>query len=342
MDLHRPRAVYQRANTDEYERDDYELGSIASIQSFNSTKTDQARLLDFSPDFLLPSPPLVSLKASWQAAIRRAAPKQLHGWKLGALGASILAGFSLVINIIVAAWLGSHKQESGLVEVYNGSCEKVAVLDLWSHLAINVLSTLLLGGSNYCMQCLCAPTRADVDRAHQRWRYVDVGVPSFRNLITIPRFKAVLWWILALSSIPLHLLYNSALYKSIVTNDYNIVFAQESFLDGVLTYNNTWDISNAVDLKAIQRNITTDAGNRYERLDKASCIKTYATDFIDKRRNLVFILSPGNATIEASNFSVYDLHHYIYDATYSYLNDNYRSDGLSTEIGSVSASPYQW
>jgi hypothetical protein len=37
---------------------------------------------------------------------------------------------------------GSHQKGAVLVEVYHGDCDVVADLNLWSHLAINVLSTL--------------------------------------------------------------------------------------------------------------------------------------------------------------------------------------------------------
>ena len=340
MELLQPRAVYRRANSDDPTSlsDDYELVSVRSIQSFTS-KNDHAPFLDHIPDFQLSTPPPPSLKEILRSAAHRAVPRQLHGWKLGALGASILAGFSLLVNIVAAAWLKSHKQGSGLVEVYRGSCEVVADIDLWSHLAINVLSTLLLGGSNYCMQCLCAPTRVDVDRAHQRWRFVDIGVQSVRNLRSIPRGKTSLWCILALSSIPLHLMYNSAFYKSLSTNDYDIIFVQQSFLDGVtLSYNPTWiDLSSTVNLTALQRNITTDFGHHYEKLDLADCINAYATDFLDQRRNLVFILAPGNKDIESSNLSVYDIHHYVYSSSDTISS---HTDQFSTNYGNN--NPYDW
>lgn len=53
-------------------------------------------------------------------------------------------------------------------------------------------------------QCLCAPTRRDIDLAHLEGRWLDVGV-QMRNLWHIPRKKLALWVCLALSSLPLHL-----------------------------------------------------------------------------------------------------------------------------------------
>jgi len=35
-------------------------------------------------------------------------------------------------------------------------------MNTWAHLAINMVSTGLLAGSNFCMQVLVTPTRADI------------------------------------------------------------------------------------------------------------------------------------------------------------------------------------
>lgn len=75
-----------------------------------------------------------------------------------------------------------HEVAASFATLYDGHCDKVKRLDLWLHLFINVLSTLLLGASNYCMQCLAAPTREDIDKAHGQNGWMDVGVPSVRNL----------------------------------------------------------------------------------------------------------------------------------------------------------------
>lgn len=74
------------------------------------------------------------------------------------------------------------------------------------HLAINALSTILLSSSNYCMQCLSAPTRKELDNAHSKGKWLDIGVMSTRNLRGIATKRVVLWWLLGISSLPLHLL----------------------------------------------------------------------------------------------------------------------------------------
>jgi hypothetical protein len=72
------------------------------------------------------------------------------------------------------------------------------------HLLINLLSSLLLGASNYCMQRLVAPTRKEIDAVHAKRDWLDIGMPSVRNLPSINKGRTLLWVFLGLSSIPLH------------------------------------------------------------------------------------------------------------------------------------------
>jgi hypothetical protein len=94
----------------------------------------------------------------------------------------------------------------GNFELFSGSCSTAARFNTGIHILINVLSTLLLGASNLCMQLLASPTRAEIDVAHSKRVWLDVGIPSYRNLKHIARPRVVTWWVLALSSLPLHFL----------------------------------------------------------------------------------------------------------------------------------------
>jgi hypothetical protein len=91
--------------------------------------------------------------------------------------------------------------------MYEGSCPWVKNVDTTIHVFINALSTLLLGASNLCMQVLAAPTRKEVDKEHSNHRWLDIGVPSWRNLRNVSRVRQGMWWCLGLSSIPLHFMY---------------------------------------------------------------------------------------------------------------------------------------
>lgn len=58
------------------------------------------------------------------------------------------------------------------------------------------------------------------------------GVPSVRNLRSISTRRVVFWWLLALTSIPLHLLYNSAVFSTLSVQKYQVYIVSSDFIDG--------------------------------------------------------------------------------------------------------------
>jgi hypothetical protein len=135
----------------------------------------------------------------------------LPRWQASALSFCAASLVSLIGNLSFTVWAttraGSNIQNGVGVLSDEASCEKVKRMNTGIHVMINVLSTVLLAGSNYCMQSLSAPTRAQIDEAHRKAKWVDVGVPSIRNLFCAVSWgNVVLWVLLSLSSLPLHLL----------------------------------------------------------------------------------------------------------------------------------------
>ena len=113
----------------------------------------------------------------------------------------------LILNISVTAWAANtFGLSGGIGTIHNGPCAAMKSTGLWLHIAINVLSTLLLGASNYYMQCLCSPTREEVDKAHSKRTWLDIGIQSMKNLRSIGRVRMVLWVLFAITSIPLHIM----------------------------------------------------------------------------------------------------------------------------------------
>ena len=99
------------------------------------------------------------------------------------------------------------------------------------------------------MQCLAAPTREELDRAHGRHSWLDIGVNSVRNLWRINTVRALLWLVLAVSSLPFHLLYNSVIFKVLATNEYGAVVVNPQFLNGTT---NDWDFVSPTDRQTLQ------------------------------------------------------------------------------------------
>ena len=231
------------------------------------------------------------------------------GWRVGAALASLGALITLIVNIAIGAWASSRKGLNSvgvLVELFRGDCDTAARLNTWSHLAINIVSTLLLAGSNYCMQCLVAPSRSDINRAHARGAWLDIGVPSLRNLGWIGWWRKSLWIILIISSLPLHLMFNSVFFTSIATHNYNVVFVTPNFTQGAPFSTASGRNTGAFQPPIWKENLTTVQqlvqDNRFERLENAECINAYAVDLQTSRRTLVVV---------SSNASIHDtrVHH---------------------------------
>jgi len=93
----------------------------------------------------------------------------------------------------------------GIGAMYHGNCAYVEQLNTLLHLLINLLSTLLLGASNFGMQILVAPTRRDLDAAHKKGKSMAIGIQAIGNLRQLGKVTIILWIVLAIASGGLHL-----------------------------------------------------------------------------------------------------------------------------------------
>ncbi|KAE8162407.1 hypothetical protein BDV40DRAFT_288545 [Aspergillus tamarii] len=210
-----------------------------------------------------------------------------ENWKrslyLGALSSVIV----LLFNVSFVAWAVSHHDltdDRGVL--YTGECTKAKRMSTGIHLVINILSTALLCASSYTMQCLCAPTRTEIDRAHKKNKWLDIGVPSMRNLFRISKIKFILWLILALSSLPLHLFYNSTIFSTITNIQYEIFAGNKPFSDfvaasvrppnDVIEKNNTRYINPYF---SFSRMVQKGLHDELYHLENADCMSAYATNF---------------------------------------------------------------
>ncbi|TQN66010.1 hypothetical protein CSHISOI_09399 [Colletotrichum shisoi] len=155
--------------------------------------------------------------------------------QLGIIGLILITNLSLTIFAVA-----SYGSENGVGLIYHGDCSTVKRLDQWIHLLINLLGTGMLSASNYCMQLQAAPTRKSIDTAHKAGKWLDIGIPSLRNLRYIGNWRRASWALLAISSIPVHLIYNSAVFKSLSSHNYTVAVVKDSFLD-----NSSWSLSTA-------------------------------------------------------------------------------------------------
>ncbi|KAF8250362.1 hypothetical protein K440DRAFT_639945 [Wilcoxina mikolae CBS 423.85] len=142
------------------------------------------------------------------------------GWRVGVLIAIVAVSLVLVTNLIVTIWACvTYSVFDGLGMIYEGSCFHTKTLSLWIHFAIKSLSTLALSGSNYTQQCLMSPTRAEVNRAHLQRKWLDIGVPSVRNIWSVDRLCVTDGF---------DYRYNCAVFSTISVNKYVVAIVPEN------------------------------------------------------------------------------------------------------------------
>lgn len=134
------------------------------------------------------------------------------GYRLSLFWGAVACLVTLIFNVAVTIWAGTlpNVDDGGTFNgrrvLYEGSCDKSRQINTGLHLLINLLSSVLLGATSYAIQCLSAPTRKQIDDAHAKYDYLDIGIISVRNLLRQTPLTRVLWFALMLSSVPLHLL----------------------------------------------------------------------------------------------------------------------------------------
>lgn len=213
-----------------------------------------------------------------------------YGWRGGARIAFCTVVTVFVINLTLLIYLTlAYPRMDGFPVVFRGSCKDVTLYNRLWHVLINVLSTGLLSSSNYCMQLLVAPTRGWLDKAHANGHWLDIGIPSIRNLRFLPWKRRGLWLLLCISSIPLHLVYNSTFYSAIAANEYNILYAKPDFLTGAAYDTTRFPDSPSQEISNFQKNALNTT--MWTRLDNRECIRMYGEDFVTGYRNVVAVVS---------------------------------------------------
>ncbi|KAF6827446.1 hypothetical protein CMUS01_08998 [Colletotrichum musicola] len=227
-------------------------------------------------------------------------------WRRSVLAFAAAAFLAFLLNLSFILWATANTTiRDGIGTISDRSCASIKAWNTSIHAVINLISTTLFSGSNYCMQCLMAPTRSDIDTAHAEKRWLDVGVPSVRNLRRMPMRRKLLWLLLSVSSFPLHLLFNSVIFSLTSTNSYLVYPVNMGFLEN----------TNATSYVLKNNKATSDGDEQYsltpelevmhaafrngelESLTVADCIKAYETPFQSSRGNLLLVWPTPNLTV---------------------------------------------
>ena len=276
------------------------------------------------------------------------ARKRLSGWEMGMILAvsADVAVLVLVLALTVSTAL-RFPRNGFQATLVDDNCDSVRSWSTWLHLGVNVVCTILLATSSYVMQCLTSPTRKEINRAHSKGRCMDIGVPGFKNLFrTTPR-RILLWLVILLSSLPLHLLANSAVYETQGANSYVMAVVEEDFISRPLSglsqgyaytgggYNSasntspepSWVDKVQVTLGWNTTRLLKGLVPRMERLENADCMRAYSQPLLSNRRTVLAVTShkfniPANSSYNYIDSLYYQSVDYCPDCqSYRYYTD---------------------
>ncbi len=120
--------------------------------------------------------------------------RKYEGWRTGIFLSSIIIGVCLLAESVLLIWgLATGGPSGGQGIIYEGDCR--AAKDFTNVLAVllNILGSVLIGTSNYTMQCLSAPSRKEVARAHANGRTLQIGSSSPSDILYMSSWKVSLW-----------------------------------------------------------------------------------------------------------------------------------------------------
>ncbi|PVI07420.1 hypothetical protein DM02DRAFT_666754 [Periconia macrospinosa] len=183
-----------------------DLSSKSDITTFEGDNAEfEARLERSKHFFTFPYSLLRSTKV-----ISSAWNDRFPGWRGGIAGFAIFTSVILILNVSILVWAATHMDDGYYATLAVGDWEYISNISGWLHLGINILSAGLLAGSNYCMQCLTSPTRNEIDAAHARDSYLNIGILSWRNVRAARKRRLCLLSFLTLTSVFMHAVYDTS------------------------------------------------------------------------------------------------------------------------------------
>lgn len=246
-------------------------------------------------------------------------PRRFEAWHTWILICAAGAGVTFCFNLALTIWASTFGLINGIATIKVGKCSDIKTWDLWLHLGINVLSSTLLAASNYTMQCLSAPVREEIDEGHRERFAFEIGIPSLKNLRRISRIKLNLWGLLAVSSIPLHLVYNSVVFSTLSNHSYTVLVVTFDFLSGAPFHNTTQSFLDhqqranitsgyytelsphyVTEIENIRRNVSVfkqdQSKSEWQKLDGPKCREAYQPEILSDRSDLLAV-SSANSTL---------------------------------------------
>ena len=111
------------------------------------------------------------------------APRRQPTWRIVVISNTILVGLLLLVYVAFLIWIYSNLQvRNGVAELISGACPQASRIAAYAHFTTNAFAVLLFSVGTHASQILLSPTRAEIENAHARDRWVHIGVGGVRNM----------------------------------------------------------------------------------------------------------------------------------------------------------------
>ncbi|RYO75614.1 hypothetical protein DL766_004240 [Monosporascus sp. MC13-8B] len=235
-----------------------------------------------------------------------------NGWRGRIIRLAVFSTLVWLLNIAVYAVLfirSDIKFGSGVL--MDSSCVTVERANTLIHVALNIVTSLMLSASTLAMDSLCCPTRAEVDNAHAKKRSLHIGGLSLRNFRFISKSRSILWILLWVTSIPLHLFFNAVFYTSSRSYQYAVAVVSLDFFNNTAWapttdnsapsnfadlggYGDRFDFerpNNDTILALLKDGRGLDAHLKFMALNSTRCMSMYANGFLDVASDVIVVTS---------------------------------------------------
>ena len=256
---------------------------------------------------------LAKLKGKRTFQLKSIGSRWPRGCQGGVTNAIIFGISTLILNTAIACWLlAANGFDQNLVVMERMSCKSSKRIITIVQLIINILATLLLAASNYCMQILSSPLREEVDAAHAANKWLCIGVPNCKNLRYLPWTRRLLLLTLAICSLPVHLLWNSAIIQELPANNYLVAAVSKEFVSGAPIdafpfadgyFGEAKRNEEAERVEETLESMKHDSAN----LSVAECITNYAREIMSDYSNVALVTNVHNSSSSLLGLWEYDI-----------------------------------
>jgi hypothetical protein len=122
-------------------------------------------------------------------------------WRIVVILNTIFICLVLVVYLAFLAWIYTNLQvRHGIAEIFSGACPQAFRAITYAEFATNTFAILLFAAGTHAVQLLLSPTRAEVEFAHARERWLHIGVGGLRNMKWVPKRRLMKAVILLMTS----------------------------------------------------------------------------------------------------------------------------------------------